>query len=403
MPLNQDVSVSAVQSKSQRIRAFDIMRGIFLAIILINHIELYPSFFDFFTGRGRLFVSAAEGFFFMSGLLVGMVYKRRLGLGMRFIFKKMWRRAGELYVGSVILSLLFTFLASHFNHPDIKDSIGDTTHWRHIIGQTLLMRYGYGWADFLDRFAILMLMAPFFFYLIAKGRWRLMLLVSIGLWLFRGQNFTLSWQLIYMVGMLAGFHWDKLRARSASLSRPMRKRLILALFSFTAITFIYSYASVYGLSKLNQWLLGDPKQLSPWWQAFTLHWNNFNQWIWQYAQKWTMGPLRVVLFMAWFLSMYLIIRRYETQFNRWTQGLIELLGRNSLFVYIDHAFIVFAFRWYLPRSINIFENFAITAAALLLLFITTIYYQKWRVYRASGGSGWAFFASEHWWLPEVKY
>src|SRR4051794_16997728 len=98
---------AATAKPSQRIAAFDILRGFFLLVILIDHIELYPSGFDLLTGRGRLMVSAAEGFFFMSGLLLGLVYKRRIALGMRFIFKRMWGRALELYLLSVLLTLLF--------------------------------------------------------------------------------------------------------------------------------------------------------------------------------------------------------------------------------------------------------------------------------------------------------
>jgi len=400
---HQDISVTANQPKSNRIKAFDIMRGIFLSVILINHIELYPSFFDFFTGRGRLFVSAAEGFFFMSGLLVGMVYKRRLHLGTKFYFKKMWTRAVQLYLGSIVLTLLFTFLASHFHNPNIKDSIGDTSNWPHVVKETLLMRYGYGWADFLDRFAILMLMAPFAYYLIAKGKWWLMLAISFGLWAIRGQNFTLSWQLIYMLGMLAGFYWGELRVKSMQLQPQLRKRLIRTLLAFTAVTFAFSWACVYILSKLNQWLLGNPHSMPVGLQSFTNSWNILNEHIWHYVDKWTMGPGRVILFLAWFMSLYLIIRRYENQINRFTHGLIELLGRNSLFVYISHAFIIFSFRWFLPRTGNIFQNFAITAAALALLFIATIYYQKWRLFKASGGSLPSFFSSERWWSIDFKY
>ena len=400
---HQDISVSANQPKSERIKAFDIMRGVFLIVILINHIELYPSFFDFFTGRGRLFVSAAEGFFFMSGLLIGMVYKRRLHLGTKFVFKKMWTRAGELYIGSIVLTLLFTWLASHFGHPNIKDSIGDTSTWPHVIRETLLMRYGYGWADFLDRFAILMLMAPFAFYLITKGKWWLMLAASVGLWLIRGQNFTLSWQLIYMLGMLAGFYWGELRVRSAALAASTRKRLVIGLFSFTAITFSFSWACVFVLSKLNQWLLGNPKSMPLGLQSFTNSWNSLNEHLWHYVDKWTMGPGRVVLFLAWFVTMYLIVRRYEGLINRLSRGLVELLGRNSLFVYIAHAFIVFGFRWFLPRTTNIFQNFTITASALALLFIVTIYYQKWRIFKASGGSLKRFLTHERWWSLDFKY
>src|SRR5207237_1164743 len=96
-----------VRAKTNRILAIDLIRGFFLLVIMVDHIELYPNGWDFFTGKGRLWVSAAEGFFFLSGLLIGMIYKRRLHLGMKFIFRKMWRRALELYVAGVSLTFIF--------------------------------------------------------------------------------------------------------------------------------------------------------------------------------------------------------------------------------------------------------------------------------------------------------
>src|SRR3954462_14501653 len=153
--MEQDIAVTTTR-QNNRIYALDIIRGFFLIVIMINHIELYPNFFDLFTGRGRLLVSAAEGFFFMSGLLIGMVYKRRIALGMRFIFKKMWKRAFVLYIASVFFTLLFTLLAVHFNHPSIKDGLVDVGNWPRIIWRSFALLYGYGWADFLSRFAVLM-------------------------------------------------------------------------------------------------------------------------------------------------------------------------------------------------------------------------------------------------------
>jgi hypothetical protein len=121
-------------------------------------------------------VSPAEGFFFLSGLLVGMVYRRKLARGTKFVFKKMWTRAAELYVGSVVLTLTFAFIVARTNHFYIKEGLPSPVDWPHTITQTLLLRFEYGWADFLGRFAILMLIAPFVFYLISKGRWRLVLI-----------------------------------------------------------------------------------------------------------------------------------------------------------------------------------------------------------------------------------
>lgn len=361
---------------NHRIKALDILRGYFLAVILIDHIELYPSGFDLLTGRGRLLVSAAEGFFFMSGLLVGMVYKRRLHLGMRFIFGKMWKRAAQLYVGSVVLTLLFTALAIYLNDTGIKDGLFSVINWPHIFKETLLLRYGYGWADFLDRFAILMLLAPFGFYLIARGKWWLLGMASLTAWALRGNNFTLSWQILFAAGMVLGYYWFELNARLAGLSVALRHRLKVGLFVTAWVTFLLSYASVFLLSLLNQHLLGNPASLPHWLQDFTLNWNSINQSVWLYAQKWTMGPIRIVLFLIWFTALYLWADKYYDTITRYTKGFIELLGRNSLFVYITHAFIVFGFKFFIPAGTTLWQNFLITGSALALLIAITYFYKR---------------------------
>jgi hypothetical protein len=130
-----------IKGKSKRILAFDLIRGFFLLVILVDHVELYPNGLDLFTGKGRLWVSAAEGFFFMSGLLIGMIYKRRLALGMKFIFKKMWTRAAELYLVGTGLTLIYLAWAVFTNHPYIKDSLPVPFPWHHYIEQALLMRF----------------------------------------------------------------------------------------------------------------------------------------------------------------------------------------------------------------------------------------------------------------------
>ena len=377
----------AVVAKTKRITAFDIIRGFFLIVILIDHIELYPSFFDLFTGRGRLFVSAAEGFFFMSGLLVGLVYKRRLNQGMKFIFRKMWGRAIQLYIGSVILSLLFTYWAVASNHTEIKEGLPTVINWGHVIKETLLMRYGFGWADFLDRFAILMFMAPLFFYLIAKRKAWLMVAISFGLWWFRGNNFTLSWQILFNLAMLIGFYWYEIRAKLSSLKPKTRRYIRRSAIALTAITFSISYAVVFVLSVLNE----HYTSLTPWLRHFTFTWNNYNADVWVYAQKWTMGPLRLVLFFLWFSVLFYFVEKHQKTISKRTRGVVELLGRNSLFVYISHAFIIFTFQLFIPNQTNIFQNFLITLAALVVLIIVTVFYHpirsEWAEKRSFSWSG----------------
>lgn len=372
----EDITLNVAVSP-HRIAALDLIRGFFLILILIDHIELYPDGFDYFTGRGRLFVSAAEGFFFMSGLLVGMVYRRRIAQGMKFIFKRMWSRALELYLASIFFTLFFTALAVYTNHETIKYGLYNVINWPHILKETITMRYGYGWADFLDRFALLMLIAPVAFYLLARGKWWLMIGASFIFWLI-GQhigenNFTITWQFLFNLAMLLGYYWQELTDKWRSLSTAVRRRIVWTINGLTFITFIFSYACVYVLSVLNEKLTGLPT----WLMHTTLKWNNFNEWIWRYTQKWDLGFLRIILFMLWFATLYMFVNKYHRGINHRTRHLVELLGRNSLLVYIVHAFVVFIFKYFIPPQTAFWQNFLFTAGALACLLILTVLYKTY--------------------------
>lgn len=368
-------TASVKGSQSKRIAAFDLMRGFFLIVIMIDHVELFPGIFDFITGKGRLWVSAAEGFFFLSGLLIGMVYRRRLVLGMKYVFKKMWIRAATLYVVGVGLTFLFLGWVDIGNHAPIKDTLPTPLPWGHLAEQALLMRFTYGWADFLVRFAILMLIAPFVFYLVSKGKWWLALAGSLAVWAFRGQGFTLAWQLIFNLGIIIGYHWNTIEAWFNNLRQKRRSQIKKVFLVSAAITFIASYSSVYVLSLLfHLWGAG---MLPAWLQHVAYNWGNWNHNIWNYADKWTMGPLRIVLFFIWFPVLFWFVRKYDKKINRVTKGLLELLGRNSLLTYTIHAFIVFILKMYfIPQKTNFLQNFLITGLALAALIVLMLTYKK---------------------------
>ena len=365
----------AVAGKTKRILSLDLLRGFFLLVIMIDHVELYPNGWDFFTGKGRLWVSAAEGFFFMSGLLIGMMYKRRLHLGMKFIFKKMWTRAAQLYAAGVGFTFFYLGWVELTHHSPIKDSLPSPFPWHHFIDQALLMRFTYGWADFLVRFAILMFFAPFVFYVIAKGRWWLAFAGIWVAWAFRGQGFTLAWQLIFNLGILIGYYWQPIQNRFTSLSAHRRTIIKRSFLGLALATFTFSYASVYVLSLLFH-LWGD-NHLPAAWQHVAYTWGNWNHDVWLYADKWTMGPIRIALFFIWFPVLFSLFRRYENYLQRYSRGLLEMLGRNSLFVYSAHSVIVFTLRMYfIPPTTNFLQNFAITGAGLICLILVTMLYTR---------------------------
>jgi hypothetical protein len=244
------------------------------------------------------------------------------------------------------------------------------------------MRFTYGWADFLVRFAILMFFAPLVFLLVSKGKWWLVLAGIWTAWAFRGQSFTLAWQLLFNMGILIGYYWQPIRTRFRSLSFS-HQQLIKRTFLISAlITFTASYANVYVLSLMFH-LWGDGR-LPPALQhvAFTWGWINHDVWIWD--SKWTMAPLRIVLFFVWFPTLFGLVRRYEKQLVGISHGILEMLGRNSLFVYSVHSIIVFTLKMYvIPSHTSLLQNFLITGLALVTLIIIVKLYVRYRPALAS--------------------
>jgi hypothetical protein len=332
-------------------------------MILINHIELYPSFLSFFTGEGRLYASAAEGFFFLSGLIVGMVYRRRIERGFKFIFKRLWRRALVLYVVSVFLTLLFSYAAIITNHQSIKYGLPTNTHWSYLVYNAALLRYGFGWADFLSRFAVLTFLSPFAIYLLSHRRWWLLAIASLTAWRFRGTNFIMAWQLIFGLGVVLGYYWHEMNGYVAKFEHKRKSTLRRALMLSAGITFAFSYLSLY----LMSYLQNTAAHLPQWLNHFTWSWNNFDQVIWKYCDKFTLGPGRIAFFLLWFSALYLLVEKHQPAIRKYSRDWLLLLGQNSLFVYISHAFIVFVFKLFIPAQTSMWQNFLITALALLTL------------------------------------
>ena len=113
------------EKKSSRIFTFDLLRGYFLVAIIINHLAFYPNGLDWWNGRGLLYVSAAEGFFLISGIVLGIVRGSKLiDKPFKFVATILLKRSLQLYVTAIILMLSFTFIGWLFlDNPGLKAGI----------------------------------------------------------------------------------------------------------------------------------------------------------------------------------------------------------------------------------------------------------------------------------------
>lgn len=342
---------------SSRINTFDLLRGWCLAVILSDHMLRFPSVFDVVTGRGLLWVTAAEGFFFISGTLVGLVRGRKmLQNGLRAATKDLWIRAGKLYTASILLTLLFSGLGYWLANQGLEPGKGGLTYFASVwdlVLNTFSLHYSYGWTDFLNFYVIFLLVSPAALWLMAKGKWWLVLGLSVLLWCIKGASWVplstayLTWQVYFFVGLVFGYHFERLqswyRSAPAWVAQATRTWLVGLTAVTVALSFIFTFATPFyehhgatlaaiagRLHLPNPYIAGDffrDTKDAPWFGV--LFQNNRT------------GLLRLPLFILWFSALFMLVRRYEHTVLRRLGWLLLPLGRNSLYVYIIQGVLVF--------------------------------------------------------------
>lgn len=358
-----------VAPKAPRIIALDLLRGYFLVSIILNHLQWYPNAFDWVALRGSLLVSAAEGFFMISGMLLGIVRGRKLiDQPLKVSTLLVLKRGLTLYAAAVILMLLFTFVGWFFlGNPGLKPGIRpmDQPIYEILLGAVGL-QYLYGWADFLRLYAIFLIMTPIALWLLRKGKWYIVALGSCALWaLFpvahaiSGKSYELlmplSWQLIFFAGLIIGFHWPDLQAWWQRQSQKLRKSIAVPVLALAAVTLCINAAVVILIA------LGlVPESVRVFYDT-------------QLATTFNKDELtipRILLFGLWFTLGLSLFMRYEKKIAQWFGWILLPFGTNSLYVYILHAVLLFfAHLIVMPgSSSNLIQNFLGSALILGIIY-----------------------------------
>lgn len=361
------------KEKRERILALDLLRGTFLVVIFINHMAWSPTLYDVLTGQSHLFASAAEGFFVISGMLVGYIYAERILSQTKQTFIRLFKRAGWLYLLSIGFTTLYT-LITLFLPPDtvrgqyLSPSIGE------FIWNTLTLQLNYGWADFLSRYAIFMVFAPFAIWLAAKKLSWLLALISIAVWYFLGSGpfaHITAWQLIFCAGIIIGYHLPAIEKWVKSWPSTTKRLGKLTLVTTAVFTFAISII----LTVILPIIAGEYQHiLSP--TAFhnivdiinvrtSLDLSIFAR------ENLALG--RILIGTLWFTTLYIIYRQYESAIDKKTKGTLLLLGTNSLYVYGLQSFILFMMDIFLkqPEGASILLKTLVVTNALFLVYVLT--------------------------------
>jgi hypothetical protein len=233
-------------SDTRRDLRLDLLRGFAAFAMIVDHVGGRDSWLYAITGGNRFFVSAAEAFVLISGVVLGIVY---LGVvekrGVAAALMKALNRAWMLYVTTILLTLSFAWLSALLGLPWAWMSDGGA--WRFALEVATLHRT-YFLADILLMYTLLLLIAAPVVLLLAQGRTMVVLAGSWLIWLLwqfapgassifwdiqGNEVFNMSpWQVIFVTGIVIGWHRRAIEAALARIPRNVaRAGLTLAVLA----------------------------------------------------------------------------------------------------------------------------------------------------------------------------
>lgn len=172
----------------KRFEIIDGMRGYFLVFMLINHLIFVGGYWMMEVNHRQFaFVEDAQGFVFLSGLLIGMVYARKM---IKNGYKKgrqlLFDRAFELYryaMGTVMAVLVVQLIL-----PDAQrlwyNWLGATNFDEPLrLAAIATFLFQPTFMDILPQYIVYMLFAPPLVWLCLRGKWAHVLAGSLIVWM----------------------------------------------------------------------------------------------------------------------------------------------------------------------------------------------------------------------------
>lgn len=341
----------------------DLMRGYFIFIIIIDHMIRWPSIFAWVTGQGRLWVSAAEGFFIISGLLVGYTrgFKKRT-MPFKDLTKLLLKRGVVLYICAVIATIILYFIAKNLSYPSSLQPmlLPEGASILSAIVQILTLRYVFEWVFFLKLYFFALLLAPIFIWLLRKQKFIASLILSLILWL-AGVVIDydwLQWQVLFFVPAIIGYNLEPLQNWWQTQSKNVRHVIKVSILSMSFITLVISSFWVFG------WVFVENPSINVSFDSYV----GTRTWLDPIFAKFPLSPARVLLSLLWFGGLFVLIRTFEQKVQKFLGWLLLPLGTSSLSAYILHGFVLVFIQAYVPVFGNI-RNALISFAGVLSIWL----------------------------------
>lgn len=326
-----------------RILALDYLRGFFIIVIIVDHLWRWPNLFQFASGRGELWASAAEGFVIISGLLVGYVrgYKNRQQ-PLKTVSGKLVRRGLTLYLWMIITTLVLVGASwlLNFRGSMAYIPIPDFA-WGQLISDTLSLTYVHSLTHFLYLYAIFLILSPLAIWLLRHGRaWIVAAMSVAGWWIGVTANIEwLQWQVLFFLPAIAGYHLDALFARYYKLSLPIRRSIRYGTISLTAVTVAIAMYIAFSFAP------GDYE-----------------------STLFSRDPITLatlVTSFVWFIGLLSLSQLIIPYTEKWLGWLLGTFGGRSLTAYILHTIPLITCQLLFADSSNLWLNSLLAVACIL--------------------------------------
>jgi hypothetical protein len=236
---------------AKRDSRIDLLRGLAIVFVVVNHLGM-ASLFQLLTQEAVGFVSGAELFVLLSGLVVGMVHGPRVKDDFGMVVDLTSRRAGKLYltalvvlVGVFLLSLLPFFqtdaLTTYVDQG--TGGAGQNTVGRaydlyagmetllqfpvppQVLPAIVLLQFGPWQFNVMGLYVVLLLASPLILAALNRGKVLWVLAGTLGIYAvgtatrfrllpsqFEDSFPLLVWQVLFVIGMVTGFHRHRIAA-----------------------------------------------------------------------------------------------------------------------------------------------------------------------------------------------
>ena len=360
--------------KLERRPELDALRGVFLVWMTLTHL---PTRFSDFVNQPLGFISSAEGFVFISALLVGRLYMRDLVQNPRNVRVRLWKRSLKIY-GYHLLMLAMAFtLVAHIAVHTHKVALTNLlnfylTHPAVAVAGSVLLLYCPPLLDILPMYVTFLFFTPLALTAAVRWGWKSILAASSLVWL------------LAQFGLRDVVHdWV---VRITHLPIPLQESGAFNLFAWQGVWIVGMWLgarSAMGdvpLKRIPGWVAAAACAVCIFFVGVRFGWFGANltpQTLGMKVDKWQIGPLRVLNLVCFTVVAYWA-RKYVVRLIAIEPFLT--LGKASLRVFCAHILFVFAGLTMLYGDLNadgLDQLHGLPAIGLLVCTFTALIWIAW--------------------------